>query len=243
MKASKSKHVSLFGVLFIFFLISIIIVGAVLFTQAKTDNISNLYTAPRSENTFLKTILKGSLFGKDFTVSEQEFNEYINQHYCNDSSDRKGADHLRIFFHSDEPSEIYAHAYIFGTDFAMSANADFEFDSGSSVLSVKLSNAKIGELHVPDQILSLVLSSMFDDRENLSVSGTTVSALCSYSFDLKNTSFNVRLCSFVPSEGVISCRTNSLTAEALRAAAEYLMSDDGKQLISTAWDAIKKRFE
>ena len=68
---------------------------------AFTDNIEDKYTiTDGGDNTFLKTILVGAAFGKEFEVSESEFNTYINEKYCTEPEEGKsGPDHIRFYFH------------------------------------------------------------------------------------------------------------------------------------------------
>ena len=42
------------------------------------DNIQNQYMLTETSDTFMSTLLKGAVFGKQFEMSETEINSYIN---------------------------------------------------------------------------------------------------------------------------------------------------------------------
>lgn len=211
-------------------------------TLALTDNISDKYTFSNhgSSFDFMFTVLKGAALGKEFHIEEDEFNDYINRKYTSPAaSDGSGVDKVHILFNKAEPSQIYAHAFIHSTGIAIKANAEFSLDSSTSRFSITLSDAWVGELKIPDFILSAVLRSVLSENKDITVSGTTISAHASYNIEISESSLNVRLMELTVGNQEISCRTNSLAGEALRALTEYLLSKEGGEHIKNLWDKIR----
>ncbi len=210
---------------------------------AFTDNIEDKYTiTDGGDNTFLKTILVGAAFGKEFEVSESEFNTYINEKYCTEPEEGKsGPDHIRFYFHDNAPAEMYARIFIKNFRLAVRTKVDFSIDGETNVISARLYDAYVGELAIPDNILSYILSRISEDREHLTVSGTVLSITAKYTYEIRDYDIDLYIMNFKPAEGKIICKTNSLTGQALKAAGEYITSDEGREALSGIYNKIKDK--
>ena len=239
MVKKKIKKGTVVITIFILILAALIIFICRCISLAFTDNIRDKYTMNETaDNTFLKSLLIGAAFGKEFEMGETEFNTYINNKYCTDyKSSGSGVDHIMIYFYDDVPSEVYAHIFINGSQFAIHSKLEFSLDSGTNILSVKLFDAYIGELGIPDSILSFILSKISENKEHISVSGTTLNITAKYTYKIK--SYDIDLCieEFIPKDGSVLCKT-----KALKVAVEYITSDEGKKMLSGIYDKIKDKF-
>ena len=207
------------------------------------DNIQNQYMLTETSDTFMSTLLKGAVFGKQFEMSETEINSYINEKYCTEKGEHEaGVDHVRIDFHEGGSDDIYAHIYYKNYEIAVHSKILFSLDEQTSILSAKLYDAYIGELRISENILSCILPKIFENSEHITVNGTTLSVTASYTYDIKNTDgITLSLKHTQSTEDGIICRTNNLTGEALKAAIEYLTSEEGKETVSESWGGIKDK--
>lgn len=244
-KTNQKRHI---GTIIISVLLTIIIASGlwVLYciSLALTDHYKEQYTFTFTEDddTFLTTLLHGTAFGKEFTVTEDEFNTFINKKYCKPEQEGKtGIDHIRFYFHENAPTEVYAHAYTWGKSFAIHAKVGFNMNSDSNKLTITLYDARVGELSVSNHILSWLIPQIFSGNEYISVDNNSLTVTAKYSYDIKNTSITMRLNEFIPLEGEIQCRTNSLTGEALHALGDYLSSDEGKQKLKDIYNNAKDK--
>lgn len=237
---TKRKHgVGFFiGMGFLVLFIALIIWLLCCLTLIFKDDYSDKYMLDKTDDTLITDVFTAALFGSDFDVTEEQLNTYINKNYCSaDSADNNALKHIRIYFHKDQPSEIYAQIRLYSYELAFYTRAEFSFNSTDNMLNIKLSNSKLGELPVPDFILSKVISRTFENKENISVSGTTISAKATYNYDIADDyTLTVFLTKFVPQNGYASCRTNSLTDEALSLLKKYLKSSEGKKYLKELFD-------
>ena len=224
-------------------LIAAMTFGGICIYLAFQDNIQSKYTLTETTDTFLSTLLKGAVFGKEFEISETEINSYINEKYCTQKGENEaGLDHVRIDFHEGGSDDIYAHIYYKSYELAAHSKILFSLDEQTSILSAKLYNAYIGELRISENILSYLLSKIFENSEHITVNGTTLSVTASYTYDIKNTDgITLSLKHTQSTEDSVKCRTNSLTGEALKAAGEYLISEEGREAVSGIWGDIKNK--
>lgn len=238
----KKKKGRIIGAVLVVVLIAAVIVLCRCLSLAFTDNIKDKYTLTEKADTFLETVLKGAVSGDDFELSEEELNSYINDKYCTPySKDRSGLDHIRFYFHDNEPSEMYAHIYTRGYRFAVHSKVTFSINSATNIVTAKLFDAYIGELNISDNILSYILSKVFDDKDNIYLNGTTIGIAAKYAYEIKSMNIELCLTGFNPEEGVIICRTNNLTGEALKAVGEYITSDEGKEALSNLYNKVKDK--
>ena len=243
MAKSKRKTGIIIITIFILILVAVIIFICRCIALAFTDNIKDKYTLnEKSENTFLKTLLVGASFGKEFEISEAELNTYINKKYCTDyDRNNSGADHIMVYLHEEEPAEIYAHIYIKGLQLAVRSKVEFSLDKETSVISARFYDAYVGELGIPDSILSYILSRVSENKDNMSVSGTAISIVAKYTYEIKDYDIDLYIKNFVPSERKVMCQTNSLTGQALKVAGEYITSDEGREALSGIYNRIKDK--
>lgn len=237
---TKRKHgVGFFiGMGFLILFIALIIWLLCCLTLIFKDDYSDKYMLDKTDDTLITDVFTAALFGSDFDVTEDQLNTYADQNYCSTDPEKSNAiEHIRIYFHKDQPSEIYAKIRLYSYELAFYTKAEFSFQDSDNILSVKFSNAKLGELPVPDFILSSVLAKISENQNIISVSGTTISVKATYNYDIADDyTLTVSLMKFVPQEKYVSCRTNSLTDEALNLLKKYLTSNEGKKYLKELFD-------
>ena len=216
------------------------ITAAVLYSLITTDNYSEKYTLKETDDTFTETILRGAVFGDELDLTDTQVNTYINKKYCK-IRNNTGVKNIMVYFHKDKPTEIYARIMYNSIEMSARAEAEISIDRNTSIVSVRLKNAYLGELMLPDFLLSHLLDRIYGDSDFITVKDTTLSVTACYTFEIKNIDIHVYLKEFSPIDGAIHCRSNSLTGEALRAAAEYLISDEGRQKISDIYNGLKDK--
>lgn len=237
---TKRKHgVGFFiGMGFIVLFIALIIWLLCCLSLIFKDDYADKYMLDKTDDTLITDVFTAALFGSDFDVTEDQLNTYANQTFCSTDSDKSNTlEHIRIYFHKDQPSEIYAKIRLYSYELAFYTKAEFSFKDSDNILSIKLSSAKLGELPVSDFILSKVLSKISENQNIISVSDTTISVKATYNYDIADDyTLTVSLIKFVPQEKCVSCRTNSLTNEALHLLKKYLTSDEGKKYLKELFD-------
>lgn len=244
------KKKSAFGKLILIFLLLAILLLAVLtgivYYLAVQDNISSKYTLTERDENIKMTVVKGSVFGRDFDIEEIQINTFINDRFCREKTgDNIGIDHIRFYFYDDRPCEIYAHAFYQRFSFALCCKADFDVDESSSEVRIKLYDARIGELDIPENILNMVLEKMLENSDRvhyISSGGRNVSFTAEYTVDIPDTSgITIGLKEAAPGNAVLKCRTNSLSGEALKAGIEYISSEEGKEKVKGLIGHVKEK--
>lgn len=225
------------GVILVLLLITAGIVFGVIFHKITQDNIEDKYTLTDPDEGITLTVIKGSLFGKEFEVSEKQFNTYINKKFCTVSDGKNsGVDHIMVYFNDDGTCEIYGHAFHKGFSFAMNCKATFEVNEDDSKVRIKVYDAYIGELSLSDNILNDVLERILSDSKKVNyIEGedANVEFTAEYNIDIPNTSgIYIGVENAYAKNGALVCRTNSLTGEALKVGLEYVSSKEGREAIS-----------
>ena len=243
MSAVKKKHTRVILIIVSVVVLLLIAAAAILRSLALTDHEQEYYTLTEQSDTFLTTMLKGTAFGKEFTISETEFNTYINKRYCRKPEDgwSDGIDHLRVYFHKDRPCEVYAHVFYDDLQFSVHSLVSFQLGSISHTMKLKFTDAYIGQLKIDENITGLILNKLFSRHSFATPERNTLLVKAEYSYELKNTSIDMELLDFEPEENAIRCRTNSLTGEAMKAFKEYITSEEGKEKLRDIYDGFKNK--
>lgn len=205
---------------------------------AFSDNISDKYTIAQQDGSYHNTVLKGAVTGKSFDLSQTEVNTWLNKKYCVPKDD--GLYNLMVYFHKDRPSEVYARVRVNGHFLALSAELTLSAD-GNGTVTAGLQSARAGELPIPDPVLSRILSKVFVNNSKISTEDTRLHIDAGYTYELKHSTVSIHITELEPGEGIVHCRTNSLTAEALHALIDYLASDEGQEKIFLIYNGIKDK--
>lgn len=242
-----SKGKIILGVIVLMVITACITFG-VIYSQITTDNIQDKYTLKEQDDGITLTVLKGSILGDEYEISENQLNTFIDKKLCRKSDgSNSGIDHIMIYFHEDEPAEIYAHAFHKGFEFAFRCKADFSLDSSDNTVRMKLYDAYAGEFGLSDSILNDVLRRVLKDNEKvryINESEGNVEFTARYTIEIPNTNgINIRVEELSAADGALKCRTNNLTGEALRAGIEYVSSEEGRESISGFIDEAKNKLK
>ncbi len=209
---------------------------------ASDDIYEGRYTMTRTDDSLLRTVLKGSLRGQEFTVTEDQFNSYVNAHFCNYSPEKgSGLEKIRFYFHKNEPVEIFARIHIRGKSFGIRCNADIGFDPDTHIFTVTVRDQYIGRLHLHSLTIKQIMKKLFESTDKITASENNAVAKAEFSYDIASTSFRLYLTKLSTGNGCLICRSNSLTGEALKVAVSYLTSEKGQRLISDIWDNIRNK--
>ena len=244
--AVKKHHIGYFiGLFIIVILAGIIIWLCYCVSLAFHDDYADKYTLSETDDTIKSSIIKGAVVGEEFEITEAQFNTYINDLICSDGSSKNTFEKTAIYFHENEPSELYAKIRLMGYNFGFYSKITFNLDTSENKLHITLSDAKIGRLDIPEKLLSKAISEMLKDKEDIFVYGTTIAIKSSYEYKLKNISIPIELEEFTPHESYISCRTNNLSLETLNSVKDYLKTDEGKEelkeIFKTGIDNVKDK--
>lgn len=221
-------------------------VAGICYYLAVQDNISDMYTLSERDEEIALTAIKGSAFGKEFDIDEIQINTFINDKFCKEKTgNNSGVDHVRFYFYDDRPCEIFAHAFYHSTEFSIHCKVDFDVDETTSEVLLKVYDAYIGELKVPDNVLDMVLEKVLESSERvryINSGGRNVAFTAVYTIDIANTSgITLGLKEAVPGNAVLKCRTNSLSGQALKAAIEYIASEEGRETITGLIGDVKDK--
>ena len=151
------------------------------------------------------------------------------------------------YFHEDQPCEVYGHAFHKGFAFAFRCKATFDVNPADYGVSVRLYDAYMGELAIPEQMLDLMLQRILEGSEHVHYSGSrsaNVLFTAEYTIEIPHTDgLTIGVKEAYSKDGALVCRTNSLTGEALRTAKEYLQSKEGWDSVTDAVDDVKDRIK
>ena len=212
-------------------LVSVVLIfGGVCLTLMSQDNISAMYTMTEEDDSFLGMLLKGAITGKEFDLTETQVNTYLNKTFCAEDKPMKK---IRVYFHKNEPVEIYAKVYQFGADRAMYAKAELEILPEMGKTAVRISDVKLGELHVHGHVVDNMLRNFAKSTPLAEFSNGVLYIKTEYSYEGKNFSLSLRLEKLEPSDRTITCKTNSFSNEVIYAIKDYLVSDDGQEFFKS----------
>ncbi len=141
-KATRRRWLIVLSVALGAVLLAVGIYFAVYTTLIRQDNIRDKYTLTERDDSFLWSALKASLKGDTFDATEAQINTYLDTAFCGEDKFLKN---VRVYFHAQEPCEIYARIHYNGQDLALSAWADMTFDSTEGVVGIQCRQVKLGE--------------------------------------------------------------------------------------------------
>ena len=180
----------------------------------------------------MMSVLKGSFLGNDFKVSEDQLNTFLNEKFC--QPEKPGSEsmlkNLRLYFHEDMPAEVYAKFHYGKHDYSLYAKALIVMEDNSGIAAVRISDVKVGELPVPDFMIQKLLSDFADSKSFVAFSDGTLLIQTFYDYSFDTFGFSLHLEKFEMHEGSVTCKTNNLTFEVLKALKDYLMSEQGQEL-------------
>ena len=207
--------------------------GIVCVGLALTDHHREHYTLDEKDDSFPFEALKGALFGEPFDVSETKINTYLNRLLCDEVNTGKKQEvlkNIRLYFHREDDTEIYARVYFWQHDFSLYARASIVKEPTLPEAAVRFHHVKLGELPLPGFVVDRVLQKLVSNKPQLRYEDGVLYVKTQVEYELINRSLVLQLEQFEPRDGCVTCKTNSLTAEALKLVGEYLRSEDGKAL-------------
>ena len=227
----KKKKIGIISIVLLLALIGVTIGLCLCATLAYKDTYAEKDERGTKDDSFVGDTFKAALFGKNFELSEAQINTFFNERYCSENPESgNGLEKIHIYFHPDDQTEIYAKLKCKGYDFAFYSKAAISMD-GEGMLRVNLYDTKLGELTLPDWLLSWALSQIFSDNENINADATAISVKAGNDYTLGNISINLSLKHFLPKEGGVNCQTNNLTREAIRVVRQYCLSAEGRKML------------
>lgn len=218
------KYSFLIWTLIIILILSFIAVGICIFL-AFQDDYQDKYIFDRNDTTLMYTALKGSVSGKEFTLSENQVNTYINDEIVGQSNDIKN---LRIYFNNGI-TEIYSKVSYMNHDFVLYSKADIFLDTMNNNFNINLYDAKIGKLPINDFILKNIISANIRQTENASVKDGIILIRSSYNFNIDSFILTLTFKEFTVGDKIINCRTNSLASDALDVLIDALQTSEGRE--------------
>ncbi len=218
------KYSFLIWTLIIILILSFIAVGICIFL-AFQDDYQDKYIFDQNDTTLMYTVLKGSVSGKEFTLSENQVNTYINDEIVGQSNDIKN---LRIYFNNGI-TEIYSKVSYMNHDFVLYSKADIFLDTMNNNFNIKLYDAKIGKLPINDFILKNIISANIRQTENVSVKDGIILIRSSYDFNIDSFILTLTFKEFTVGDKIINCRTNSLASDALDVLIDALQTSEGRE--------------
>lgn len=231
MKKKKIGFWKLISIVISIALIAAIIFSVFIFNLALTDNYSEKYVFSAYDDTLMSETLKAAMIGIGFELTDEQINTYINQKFASNSENNNTAiEKIRIYTHK-EFTDIYAKIKYRGYSTGIYCKAKIEYNNSSSLMKAKIYDFYIGELRISENILRNILPKLLENNDYVKVNQNKISIAADHTYKIDDYEIDLRLKSFSPDEGKISCRTNSLTLEALKVLKEYCTSDEGKQKI------------
>ena len=211
--------------LFIILLILSVIAAGICIFLAFQDDYKNKYSFYQSDNTLMYTALKGAAFGEDFKLTETQVNPYINDEIVEKSANIKN---LRVYFENGI-AEVYAKVNYMDHDFGLYSKANIFLDTVTKNFSVRLYDAKLGKLPIPDFIIKDTLEKNIPQTENVSVRDGVIYVSSSYDFRIDTFTLNLTFQKFAVGNKMVMCRTNSLAQDAVDTLTQALKTPEGRE--------------
>ncbi len=162
---------------------------------------------------------KAAVFGKEYTADDSEVNSYIRK-VLNANKDSALKD-LAVYFHEDGLTEIYGRVRLdtgnSERDFSFCSNADFSV-SPEKTLDIKLSNAKVGMLPIPDVILEKILDKTLGEKAEHE--HMTISLPVSFETETEGIKLTLSVKEFIPKEKSVIIQSNDVLADTLDSATD-----------------------
>ena len=212
--------------LFIILLILSAITAGICVFLAFQDDYKNKYSFYQSDDSLMYTALKGAVSGENFRLTETQVNTYINNEIVEKSDNN--IKNLRVYF-DNGIVEVYAKVNYMNHDFGLYAKAQISLDTVAKKFSVRLYNAKLGRLPVPDFILKDTLEKNIPTTDNVSVKDGIIYINSSYNFNIDAFTLNLSFQEFAVGNKIVVSRTNSLAQDALDTLKKALQTSEGRE--------------
>ena len=212
--------------LFIILLILSAITAGICIFLAFQDDYKNKYVFYQSDDSLMYTALKGAVSGENFRLTETQVNTYINNEIVEKSDNN--IKNLRVYF-DNGIVEVYAKVNYMNHDFGLYAKAQISLDTVAKKFSVRLYNAKLGRLPVPDFILKDTLEKNIPTTDNVSVKDGIIYINSSYDFNIDAFTLNLSFQEFAVGNKIVVSRTNSLAQDALDTLKKALQTSEGRE--------------
>ena len=212
--------------LFIILLILSAITAGICVFLAFQDDYKNKYVFYQSDDSLMYTALKGAVSGENFRLTETQVNTYINNEIVEKSDNN--IKNLRVYF-DNGIVEVYAKVNYMNHDFGLYAKAQISLDTVAKKFSVRLYNAKLGRLPVPDFILKDTLEKNIPTTDNVSVKDGIIYINSSYDFNIDAFTLNLSFQEFAVGNKIVVSRTNSLAQDALDTLKKALQTSEGRE--------------
>lgn len=219
--------------LFIILLVLSAITAGICIFLAFQDDYKDKYSFYQNDNSLMYTALKGAVFGEDFRLNETQVNTYINDEIVEKSDNN--IKNLRVYFENGT-AEIYARINYMNNDFGLCAKANISLDTVSKTFAVRLYNAKLGRLPIPDFILKDTLEKNIPQTENVSVKDGIIYVSSSYDFNIDSFTLNLTFQKFAVGDKIVMCRTNSLAQDAVDTLTQALKTPEGREKLANLFN-------
>lgn len=238
MSIVKKKHK--FLKITIIFIITLIVLTTVFAVTCVALAVQDPYTEKYStvdtvavDSTLVADVAKAAAFGKEYIAQDEEINSYIRK--VLNSSEESQLKDIAIYFHEDTPSEVYGRIHLntngIDKDFAFYSEAAFSIDQDNKILGIKLSNAKIGMLPIPEAIFADILQKSISDKVELD--GTTIYMPIAFEGEVEGIDLHISLKEFTPKEQYVIIKSNKVLADTLDSA-----TDKAKEWIAEHRDEL-----
>lgn len=213
--------------------ISLLILAAVIFifiiiNLALTDSYTEKYAQAPYDDTLVATAIKSAISGKKFFLTDDQINTYLNQKFImQNKDDGTGIEKLRVYNHKNF-TEVYAKIKYLGYSTGAFCKIKMEYNIGTRIITAEIYDVYLGELAIPEHIFKKLLPELIHS-DKIQINENTLSITASKDYQLDEYSMNLHAASFLPDEGGISCKTNSLTSETLTILRKYCLSEKGRQ--------------
>ena len=216
-KVGKRKHTgTLTGIILLILLILSTIFLLYCTTMVFRDQYPDKYTLDKTDHTLTFDTVKAAVSGSEFQLSNEQINTFLNEKITVRSDSENGIEKIRIYLHNDDNSEVYAKLRYRNYSFAF--YAQISITTAGSNMKINLSNARLGELAVPDFVVSYALGKIFENHPIIKTDDTAITLDLSIDYTIsENNIIHLSLRHFESCEGYAKCRTNNLTLQALKA--------------------------
>lgn len=191
----------------------LLIAATIMVILAFQDPYKDKYTTTKeADSTLIADMVEAAALGNDFVADDDDINAYIRE-YIERRDEGFPIKDVAIYFNEDEPIDIYGHFKIMNMDFAFYIKAESTLDVEKEILTLRFSDAKLGNLPIPDFIVTKILDKYLG--EYFAVDGMEVDLPVSADYEIEGVKVPLRLEKFEPDDGCVTLCSNNILAETI----------------------------
>ncbi|MEE0931419.1 MAG: hypothetical protein UIM53_10490 [Acutalibacteraceae bacterium] len=168
--------------------------------------------------TIYEPLVKSIILGEEQTITDNDvngiiaklLNEYTAKLTETDTKNSLVVKRVAVYMQNNSTAKLYADLHYNQFRFIFTADANITLDNDNKLISIDVSNTKIGTLSIPtDFIMSNVSDSLKQISPDIQVSNNTIIVPSEYTFEFMKKEITLYISKLTLSEGLATVQTNS----------------------------------